>query len=91
MANAFKWVVGFAIVSYVVVTLSLKVLVADRTRKSDPVLMEKLGSVMAELDACKATNKQLRAKLTKSAEAETTSPKSPNPVENPNALPADLP
>jgi hypothetical protein len=91
MANAFKWVVGLAVVGYVVVTLSLKVLVADRTRKSDPALIEKIGSVMAELDACKATNEQLRAKLTKSAEAETTSPKSPNPVENPNTIPADLP
>ena len=74
MANAFKWVVGFAIVSYVVVTLSLKVLVADRTRKLDPVLMEKLGSVSVELEECRATNEELRGKLAKQAEAEATSP-----------------
>ena len=91
MANAFKWVVGFAIVSYVVVTLSLKVLVADRKRKIDPALLEKLESAMVELDACKTTTEQLRAKLTKSAEAETKRPKTPTPVENPNAIPADLP
>ena len=70
MVNVFKWVVGIAIVLYVVVTLSLKVLVADRTRKMDPVLMNKLESVSLELEVCRATNEELRGQLAKQAEAE---------------------
>jgi hypothetical protein len=78
-------------VLYVIVTLSLKVLVADRTRKMDPVLMEKLETVSLELEECRATNEELRKQLAKQAEAEATRPLSPNPVENPPESPADPP
>ena len=68
MANTFKWVVGLAIVAYVGVTLFLKVVQSERTQKSDPVLVEKLGQVMSELEACKETNEKLRQELAKRPE-----------------------
>ncbi len=74
MGKVFKWIVGLAIVGYVIVTLSLKVLVADRTRKSDPELMNKLENVMIELEECRATNEELRAQGAKQPEAEALDP-----------------
>ena len=89
IGKVFKWVVGIAIVLYVIVTLSLKVLIADRKRPMDPVLMEKLESTQVELEECKATNEELRGQLAKQGETEATGPESSPPGESPPDIPAN--
>ena len=81
LAKTFKWGSVFLIVSYVAVVGFLKVLKADRKRKIDPAFLEKLETAMLELDACKAANEELRAKIAEKAEkadVETQGPVSPS-------------
>ena len=77
MEKALKWVVGLAIVSYVVVTLSLKVIIKDRTRPIDPAFVAKFESAMLDLEACKKANEELRAKLIEQADKKEPKPASP--------------
>ncbi len=51
--NVFKWIVGLSIVAYVVVTLFLKILIADRKRPVDPGFIKYLESTQVELGECK--------------------------------------
>jgi len=82
IGKIFKWIVGLSIVAYVVVTLSIKVLIADRKRPVDPAFMKYLESTQVELEECRATKEELREQLAKQAEAEAeaTRPESSPPL-----------
>ena len=74
IGKIFKWIVGLSIVAYVVVSLFFKVLIADRKRPVDPGFMKYLENTQVELEECKESSEELRAKLKTCEEAASDSP-----------------
>jgi len=82
IGKIFKWIVGLSIVAYVVVTLFLKILIADRKRPVDPGFMKYLENTQVELEECKESTEELRAKL---RACEVGAPEPPAQADEPDA------